>query len=123
LAVAAATVLALVLANPVKRDPIGSARPSQVTPSPSRSHRGHPAPSRSRRSMLAPPPALARGRSTKARGDPQGPPPTPPIKAPYTPGRPSPLTNRPSRGLHGVAEADLSEWCESWRARFLRERL
>jgi len=25
--------------------------------------------------------------------------------------------------LHGVAEADLSEWCNSWRARFLRERL
>jgi len=25
--------------------------------------------------------------------------------------------------LYGVAEADLSEWCNSWRARFLRERL
>jgi len=26
-------------------------------------------------------------------------------------------------GLHGVAEADLEVWCNSWRARFLRERL
>jgi len=26
-------------------------------------------------------------------------------------------------GLRGVAEADLGEWCNSWRARFLIERL
>jgi len=90
LAVAAAKGLAPVLTNPVKRDPVGSARPIQVPPSPSRSHRDHPAPSCSCRPLLAPPPASTRGRSANAQGGPPDISPTPPLLAPYTAGSLSP---------------------------------